>query len=305
MVVLVFVLSMNALRRPARSGTEAFLYFKRIDGNPFVRYAYFVDISHNTKRVQMETKQSDMMGGLAKGLRVIEAFTVETPRLSISEAASISGLDRATTRRCLLTLFEHGYCAYDGKYFTVTPRVLRLGTGCLASMPLPRIVQPWLDELSEKIGQSTSVAILDEGEIVYVARAAQRKVMSITLMPGSRLPAYCTSMGRVLLASLPEGDARALLEGFPMTARTRYTLIDPEAVGQEIAKVRRQGYACVDQEVEIGLRSIAVQLKNARGSVVAALNTGLPASDEPMSAIVEKFLRPLKEVRKELTGILS
>lgn len=103
---------------------------------------------------------------------MIEAFSAERPRLSISDAADIAGLDRATTRRCLLTLSELGYAAYDGKFFTVTPKVLRLGTGCLATMPLPRIVQPLLDRLSEEIGQSTSVSILDETEIVYVARAA-------------------------------------------------------------------------------------------------------------------------------------
>ncbi len=253
----------------------------------------------------METKQSDMMGGLAKGLRVIEAFTADTPRLSISEAASIAGLDRATTRRCLLTLAEHGYCAYDGKFFTVTPRVLRLGTGCLASMPLPRIVQPWLDELSETIGQSTSVAILDEGEIVYVARAAQRKVMSIALMPGSRLPAYCTSMGRVLLAAQQEDRAREILRSFPMTARTPFTLTKPDAVMEELERVRQQGFAAVDQEVEVGLRSVAVPLRNSRGKVVAALNTGLPVSPETMSALIDRYLDPLLKVSAELARVVS
>jgi len=249
-------------------------------------------------------KQSDLMGGLAKGLRVIEAFTAENPRLSISEAAAIAGLDRATTRRCLLTLAEHGYCAYDGKYFTVTPRVLRLGTGCLASMPLPRIVQPWLDHLSERIGQSTSVAILDEGEIVYVARAAQRKVMSIALMPGSRLPAYCTSMGRVLLAALPEERAENILRSSILVARTPNTIVDLASLLSELERIRRQGFASVDQEVEVGLRSIAVPLKNPRGQIVAALNTGLPMSDEVMQTIVERYLPPLLSVSKELSGIV-
>lgn len=252
----------------------------------------------------METKQSDLMGGLAKGLRVIEAFTAENPRLSISEAATIAGLDRATTRRCLLTLAEHGYCAYDGKYFTVTPRVLRLGTGCLASMPLPRIVQPWLDQLSERIGQSTSVAILDEGEIVYVARAAQRRVMSIALMPGSRLPAYCTSMGRILLAALPEERASNILRSSTLAARTPYTIIDPEALLFELERVRGQGFASVDQEVEVGLRSIAVPLMNPRGQIVAALNIGLPMSDESMSMIKKRYLPALLSVSGELSGIV-
>ncbi|MGE7368982.1 IclR family transcriptional regulator domain-containing protein [Neorhizobium sp. NPDC001467] len=253
----------------------------------------------------MPVQQKDMMGGLAKGLRVIEAFTSETPRLSISQVAEIAGLDRATARRCLLTLSEHGYCAYDGKFFTVTPRVLRLGTGCLASMPLPRIVQPWLDQLSERIGQSSSLAILDGAEIVYVARAAQRKVMSIALMPGSRLPAHCTSMGRIMLAALAEDEARDLLREHPPGARTSHTLRDMDAVMAELARVRTQGYAAVDQEVELGLRSVAVAVRNARGVVVAALNTGLAASPEPMEDVVKAYLPPLRQVSDELRAVLA
>ncbi|NTJ44713.1 helix-turn-helix domain-containing protein [Agrobacterium larrymoorei] len=253
----------------------------------------------------MSGKQADLMSGLAKGLRVIEAFTAETPRLSISQAAELAGLDRATTRRCLLTLAEHGYCAYDGKFFTVTPRVLRLGTGCLASMPLPRIVQPWLDRLSEEIGQSTSVAILDDADIVYVARAAQRKVMSIALMPGSRLPAFCTSLGRIMLASLREQEARDLLDAHPPQARTAHTLVDTNGLVAELQRVRNQGYAAVDQEVEEGLRSIAVPLKNARGVVVASLNTGLAVSAEPMDDLVRKYLPSLQKVSRELQGVLA
>jgi IclR family transcriptional regulator, pca regulon regulatory protein len=261
-------------------------------------------LQYRTKGNAM-AKQGDMMGGLAKGLRVIEAFTAETPRLSIAEAAAICGLDRATTRRCLLTLFEHGYCAYDGKFFTVTPRVLRLGTGCLASMPLPRIVQPFIDRLSEEIGQSTSVAILDGAEIVYVARAAQRRVMSIALMPGSRLPAYCTSMGRVLLAAMAESEARVVVEASELRPRTAKTLTDADAVMAEIAKAREKGFAAVDQEVEDGLRSVAVPVINARGMVVAALNTGFSATAEPMVDVVATYLPALQAVARELRGIVS
>ena len=136
----------------------------------------------------MTITERDIMGGLAKGLAVIDTFAADRPRQSISDVAAASGLDRATARRCLLTLAHQGYAEWDGKFFTLTPRVLRLGTACLASMPMPAIVQPALDALSDRIGESTSVSILDGAEIVYVARAAQRKVMSIALMPGSRLP---------------------------------------------------------------------------------------------------------------------
>ena len=251
----------------------------------------------------MQMKERDMMGSLAKGLKVIEAFSAERPRLSISETTEIAGLDRATARRCLLTLAELGYADYDGKFFTITPRVLRLGTGCLATMPLPRLVQPWLDRLSQEIGQSTSVSILDEGEIVYIARAAQQRVMSIALMPGSRLPAYCTSMGRVLLAALDEQRARQILSAKPLVARTENTLTDIEALMRELAATRARGYVQIDQEVEIGLRSMAVPLVNARGQTIAALNVGLPANQEPMQGIADKYLPALLRVQSELAKI--
>ena len=246
-----------------------------------------------------------LMSGLAKGLRVLEVFRVEQPRLSISQAADAAGLDRATTRRCLLTLAELGYAAYDGKYFTVTPKVLRLGTGCLATMPLPRIVQPVLDKLSEAIGQSTSVSILDETEIVYVARAAQRSVMSISLMPGSRLPAYCTSMGRVLLAALEREEQRAVLEKSDRRARTALTLIEIDDLLEELVATRQRGYALIDQEVELGLRSIAVPVNNVRGQTVAALNVGLSASAASMEDLVERYLPALLSVQSELARMLA
>lgn len=276
----------------------------RLDGNRFVRYIIFVRLSHKMEP-SMTVKERDMMGGLAKGLRVIEAFSAEQPRLSIAEAAEIAGLDRATARRCLLTLSELGYAAYDGKFFTVTPRVLRLGTGCLATMPLPRIVQPTLDRLSQEIGQSTSVSILDAGEIVYVARAAQSRVMSIALMPGSRLPAYCTSMGRVLLAALESEEARHILEAAPRPRRTDHTETDLERLMAALDGIRRAGYATIDQEVEIGLRSLAVPLRTARGRTVAALNVGLSANAEPMTAIVDRYLPALLKVQGELAGLLA
>lgn len=246
--------------------------------------------------------ERDIMGGLAKGLAVIETFTAERPRQSIAEVAAASGLDRATARRCLLTLAQNGYADWDGKFFTLTPRVLRLGTACLATMPLPQIVQPFLDALSDQIGQSSSVSVLDGAEIVYVARAAQRKVMSVALMPGSRLPAHCTSMGRVMLAALPDDQARALLGPGPLPARTPHTLTDPEAVMAELARVRAQGHALIDQEVEDGLRSIAVPVLNARGRVVAALNVGVSAA-VPLEDMTTRLLPALLELQGRLRGI--
>lgn len=252
----------------------------------------------------MTIGERDIMGGLAKGLAVIESFGADSPRQSISEVSAASGLDRATARRCLLTLAHLGYADYDGKFFTLTPRVLRLGTACLAGMPLPQLVQPSLDLLSERIGESSSVSILDGAEIVYVARAAQRKVMSISLMPGSRLPAFCTSMGRVLLAALPEAEARAVIGPGPLPARTPMTVTDPEAVMAELARVRAQGHALIDQEVEQGLRSIAVPLADARGRVVAALNVGVSARQKTVEELVPMFLPELQRVATEIRAML-
>jgi IclR family transcriptional regulator, pca regulon regulatory protein len=252
----------------------------------------------------MTIPERDIMGGLAKGLAVIETFSADRPRQTISQVAETSGLDRATARRCLLTLAHAGYADWDGKFFTLTPRVLRLGTACLATMPLPQIVQPHLDRLSEAFGESTSVSILDGAEIVYVARAAQRKVMSIALMPGSRLPAHCTSMGRVLLAALPEAEARARLGTGPLAARTERTLTDPEAVMAELARVRAQGHAINDQEVELGLQSLAIPLRNARGKVVAAMNVGR-AGNGPTDALTGQFLAPMLAVQADLARLLA
>ncbi len=248
--------------------------------------------------------ERDIMGGLAKGLGVIETFRADRPRQSIAEVSAASGLDRATARRCLLTLAHQGYADYDGKFFTLTPRVLRLGTACLATMPMPQLVQPMLDQLSGELGESSSVSILDGGEIVYVARAAQRKVMSIALMPGSRLPAYCTSMGRVLLSAGPVSEARAALDLLPRPARTSHTITDADAILAELARIREQGYALIDQEVELGLRSIAVPLFSVHARVVAALNVGVAATQGSVQDLVPLYLGAMKRVQADLRTML-
>lgn len=248
--------------------------------------------------------ERDIMGGLAKGLAAIETFTADRPRQSISEVSSASGLDRATTRRCLLTLSHLGYADYDGKYFTLTPRILRLGTACLATMPLPQVVQPLLDQLSDELGESSSVSIRDGAEIVYVARASQRKVMSISLMPGSRLPAFCTSMGRVMLAALPDATIEEILQTSPPVARTRHTQTEPEAIMAELLRVRSAGYALIDQEVELGLRSIAIPVLNARGVTVAAMNIGVPAAQGSVDELPGLYLPGMQRVQAELRAVL-
>ncbi|WP_238369028.1 IclR family transcriptional regulator domain-containing protein [Heliomarina baculiformis] len=253
----------------------------------------------------MAIKPTDYIGSLAKGLAVLEAFDGVHPRLSVAQAAEATGLDRAAARRCLLTLTELGYAQYDGKFFALNPRVLRLGSHALASMPLTQIVQPWLDQLSERIGESVSVSILDGAEIIYVARAAQRRVMSIGLMPGSRLPAHCTSMGRILLGALGREEAMALIRSSDLSPRTPNSLTDPDAIMEAIEKAQRDGYALVDQEIEIGLRSLAVALVNPQGRVQAALNVGVSAAQKSAEEIMREYLPALQQVRQGIQPALG
>lgn len=271
--------------------------------SPVVRILIFVRSA--TRPVRIVTTRTDHIAAFAKGLRVIACFGADRARLSIAEVASLTGLDRATARRCLLTLHHEGYADYDGKYFRLTPRVLRLGLGALAAMPLAQVVQPWLDQLSDQVGQSSSVSILDETEIVYLARAAQRRVMSIGLMPGSRLPCHCTSMGRVLLASLPKADARALIDRSDLTPRTVHSLTDPDAIMAAVAQVRSQGHCIIDQEVELGLRSIAVPVLNVRGQVVAALNIGAAVVQTEPADLVRACLHQMLTVQAGLQRVLG
>lgn len=267
-----------------------------------VRILTFVHITNNLARMSNKT---DFLGSFAKGLCVIECFGADTPKLAIGDVSKATGLDRATARRCLLTLETLGYADYDGKFFSLTPRVLRLGMGALASLPMPRVIQPWLDQLSEQIGHSCSATILDETDIVFVARAAQRRIMSINLMLGSRLPAHSTGMGRVLLAALAESDCRKTIEASDLTPQTPRSLTDPSEVMTAIAEVREHGFAFVDQEVEIGLRSLAVPIFDQRGRVVAAINIGVAAIEKEPAEIIHDYLPILRKVQDGLKRVLG
>ncbi|SCB59127.1 transcriptional regulator, IclR family [Rhizobium aethiopicum] len=249
-------------------------------------------------------RETDFVSGFARGLKVIETFGETRQRLSIAEASKLTGLDRATVRRSLLTLAELGYADYDGKFFTLTPKILRLGHAYLQATPLPALLQPHLDHLSEQAGQSASASVLDGTEIVYIARAAQRRVMSINLTPGSRLPAYCASMGRVLLAALSETEARTILARSELKQNTPNTKTDPDELIEEFRRVRAEGYAIIDQELEIGLCSIAVPVENDRGETVAAINIGAPAALVPAAEMKERYLPLLKETQAALRPLL-
>ena len=248
---------------------------------------------------------ADLMGGFAKGLSVLEAFGRGRERLTIAEASRLTGLDRATSRRCLLTLERLGYATYDGKNFALTVRVLSLGHAYLATTPLPDQLQPFLDRLAAAIQESCSCSVLDDTEIVYLARAAQRRVMSIGLGVGSRLPAYCASMGRVLLAALPNEEVQAVLERSAIRPLTMRTLTEPALLMAEIERVRVQGYAIIDEELEIGLRSLAVPIRNGAGRVIAALNTGVQTSRASVDQLRAEILPALLDVQRNLAMVIA
>ena len=240
----------------------------------------------------------------ARGLEVIRSFNASAPQQTLSEVAARTGLTRAGARRILLTLQTLGYLESDGRLFRLTPRILDLGFAYLSSTPIWDLAEPMMEALTERVHESCSAAVLDGLDIVYVLRIHTHKIMSTNLAVGSRLPAFWTSMGRVLLAALNPAEARHVLEAAPRPARTEHTVTDIYALMALIEEVRRQGFAMIDQEVEVGLRSIAVPLATARGHVVAALNVGHAAGAESMAALKERFMPPLMKVKAELADVL-
>ena len=247
----------------------------------------------------------DFMTSLARGLHVIRAFAGADRRLTIADVSRATGLTRAVVRRCLYTLRELGYAASDGRAFYLQPRVLSLGYAYLSTAPLAIAAQPILKELSERIGEATTVAVLDEGVVVYVARASTQRIMSVTLGVGGRLQAYCTALGRVLLASLPPAQAAESLDSEARIAHTRFTVTSLERLLEILAEVRAEGFALNDQELEIGLRSIAVPVRNVVGVTVAAMNVSAQASRLSRHELIDTALAPLRAAAERLGGQLA
>lgn len=237
----------------------------------------------------------------ARGLEVIRSFSAAAPRQTLTEVAGRTGLTRAGARRILLTLQALGYVESDGRLFTLTPRILDLGFAYLSSMPMWNVAEPVMDALVEEVKESCSAAVLEGADIVYVLRVSTRKIMRNTLGVGSRLPAYCTSLGRMLLAGLDDDEVRALLAASKLEARTRHTLTDPEAILAKVQQVRRQGWCLVNQELEEGLVSIAAPIVNRAGRTVAALNISGQANRTPPRQVQETLLPPLREAAREIS----
>ncbi|MGH8827829.1 MAG: IclR family transcriptional regulator domain-containing protein [Jiangellaceae bacterium] len=250
-------------------------------------------------------RPADFVQSLDRGLAVIRVFDEENRSLTLSDVARLSGLTRAAARRFLHTLVEHGYVLNDGRQFRLGPRVLDLGYAYLSSLTLPDVAQPHLERLSASVGESTSVSVLAGDEIVYVARVAARRIMTVAIGVGTRLPAYATSMGRVLLA----GRSDEWLAGYLASARlaklTPVTITEPSRLLAELARVRDQGWALVDQELEEGLRSIAAPIRDVTGAVVAAINISAPVRRGSSADIVHELLPPLRHTAAEIQTDLA
>jgi IclR family pca regulon transcriptional regulator len=242
---------------------------------------------------------------LARGLEVIRTFSSDAPRQTLTEVAESAGLTRAGARRLLLTLQTLGYVQHDGRLFQLTPRILDLGFAYLSSMPFWNLAEPVMEALVAQVQESCSAAVLDGTDIVYVLRVPTQKIMRINLGVGSRLPAYCSSMGRVLLAGLPEYEChQRLIDARPL-AHTQATVVDIDELMDRIAQVRTQGWALVDQELEEGLISMAAPIKDRHGKTLAALNISGQANRTNASTMQATMLTPLLSAASTISRLLS
>ncbi len=241
----------------------------------------------------------------ARGLAVIRSFNAAHPAQTLTEVASATGLSRAGARRILLTLQTLGYVEAEGRLFRLTPKILDLGFAYLTSMPFWNSAEPVMEELVAQVHESSSAAVLDQTEIVYVVRVPTHKIMAINLSIGSRLPAYCTSMGRMLLSGLDDAQLDAVLAASTLHAYTPRTLTDPAELRKTIATVRKQGWAVVDQELEAGLISLSAPIRNRQGKIIAAINISGNAQRNSARQMVKAFLEPLQTAAQRISNVVA
>ena len=244
------------------------------------------------------------MTSLARGLAVLRAFSDSRRALTIAQISQKTGIPRAAVRRCLHTLKQLGYAEAEMNNFSLRPKVLTLGYSYLSSTPLAVSSQPYLNNISRALNESCSLAVLDEGEVLYIARSATSRVMSVALNAGSRLPAYCTSLGRVMLAYMEPAELDAYFAKTQLRPMTDRTVVSQKKLRQILATVRENGYAINDEELELGLRSIAVPVRGASGRVLAALNVGAQAARVSNAQMEREFLPVLQRGAQELSVLL-
>ena len=252
--------------------------------------------------MQPETNSALFVQSFARGLEVIEAFG-QTPTMTLTEVSSATGLSRATVRRFVHTLVNLGYMRATEKHFALTPKIMNLGFAYLASQPLVKLVVPVLENLSKTLGQSTSVSVLDGTDVVYIAREETTSIMRINITVGTRFPAYATSMGRVLLAGLDHTEQQHYFATADLTEVTDHTITDEATLRSELAQIQARGYAVVEEELEVGLASIAVPIINRAGTTVAAMNTSVAVTTQAPEDLTE-LLPALQAAADEVSNAL-
>lgn len=250
----------------------------------------------------MDHDHPDFVGALARGLAVIEAFDSAHRALTLTEVAARTNLSRGTARRFLLTLVSLGYAASDGKSFRLLPRVLRLGYGYLSALDLSEIGQPIVQGLSAQLGESCSLAVLDGEDVAFVARAEARQIYRLSLTVGARLPAHASSLGRVLLAALPDHELDRFLESATLRQITPRTTTDRAALRTAILQVRADGFATIDGELQLGIRSVSVPVRNSSGTVVAALNVGALTPQTSFETMRDAYVPLLRAAAATIGG---
>ena len=252
-----------------------------------------------------QIKKSDFIHSLEKGLNVIAAFDAEYQEMTLTEVSKKVGLTRANARRILLTLQHLGYVKCEaGKLFSLTAKVLCLGYSFLSSLSFKELAQPYMRTLAWDINESCSMSVLDGMDIVYIARVQTKRIMTISLDIGTRLPIHATSMGRVLMSGLSPSDLERVLDKIELEAFTPHTITKKQALVKRINLVKRRGWALADQELEIGVRSIACPVRDKDGKITAALNISGHASRVTKEEMIEKYLPPLKKTIEEMENAL-
>ena len=249
-------------------------------------------------------REAHYVQSLERGLAVIRAFDAEHPELTLSEVARACDLTRAAARRFLLTLVDLGYVRTDGRLFALSPRVLELGYAYLSSLTLPQVAEPHLENLVAQVRESSSACVLDGDDVVYVARVPTSRIMTVAINVGTRFPAYATSMGRVLLAGLPDEELDSYLARVRLVQFTARTVSSTKALRAELLKVRAQGYAIVDQELEEGLRSVAAPIRDRADRVVAAMNISVHASRNTVESMRRDLLPKLLDTAAKVSADL-
>jgi IclR family pca regulon transcriptional regulator len=258
-------------------------------------------------RIVNNDRGPEFVQSLERGLSVIRAFDADHPELGLSDVARATGLTRATARRFLLTLVHLGYVRQEGNRFSLRPRVLELGFSYLSALSLPEVAQPHMETLVAQVNESSSIAVLDDTEIIYVVRVPTTRIMSITIAVGTRLPAYPTSMGRVLLAALDPDSLDERLARMELRPLTAATITDAAALRRVVARVGKEGWAMVDQELEQGVRSVAVPIRGSDGAVAAALNVSVHASRMTLAGlrrdVLPRLLGTAAAIEAELRSV--